>query len=89
MQHPAEFGRLVAQGYREIIATHTSLVGKKVVVADLDNTLWKGEIGEGQVEHFLEGQRTLKELRRKGVLLAVNSKNDAKNVHWDEPPQSG
>ena len=83
MQHPAEFGRLIAQGYREIITTHTSLVGKKVVVTDLDNTLWKGEIGEGQIEHFLQGQRILKELRRKGVLLAVNSKNDAKNVRWD------
>jgi FkbH-like protein len=83
IQHPAEFGRLVAHGYRDILAAYTSLFGKKVVVADLDNTLWKGEIGEGKVEHFVEGQRTLKELRRKGVLLAVNSKNDAKNVHWD------
>ena len=61
---------------------HADLVGKKVVVCDLDNTLWKGEIGEGKVEHFLDAQRTLKELRKKGVLLTVNSKNDPRNVHW-------
>ena len=82
IQHPAEFGRLVAQYYREIIAARTALFGKKVVVTDLDNTLWKGEIGEGKVEHFREYQRTLKALRTKGVLLAVNSKNDSRNVHW-------
>jgi FkbH-like protein len=83
IQHPAEFGRLVAERYREIIAAHTDLHGKKVVVTDLDNTLWEGEIGEGKVQHFLERQRTLKELRRKGVLLTVNSKNDPRNIHWD------
>ncbi len=83
IQHPAELGRLVADRYREILAAHTDLVGKKVIVCDLDNTLWKGEIGEGAVEHFVGVQRTLKELRRKGVLLAVNSKNDPRNVRWD------
>ena len=83
IQHPAELGRLVAQHYREILATHADLVGKKVVVCDLDNTLWRGEIGEGKVDHFPGAQRTLKELRRKGVLLTVNSKNDARNVRWD------
>jgi FkbH-like protein len=82
LQHPAELGRLLADRYREVLATHADLVGKKVLVCDLDNTLWKGEIGEGAVEHFLDVQRTIKELRRKGVLLAVNSKNDPRNVHW-------
>ncbi len=83
IQHPAELGRLVADRYREVLAAHADLVGKKVLVCDLDNTLWKGEIGEGAVEHFLDLQRTIGELRRKGVLLAVNSKNDPRNVHWD------
>jgi FkbH-like protein len=83
LQHPAEFGRVVAQRYREIIAVHTCLLGKKVVVVDLDNTLWRGEIGEGKVVHFVEIQHTLKELRRKGIVLAVNSKNDPKNVSWE------
>jgi FkbH-like protein len=83
VQHPAELGRLLADRYREVFAAHADLVGKKVIVCDLDNTLWKGEIGEGAVEHFVELQRTLKELRHKGVLLAVNSKNDPRNVRWD------
>jgi FkbH-like protein len=83
IQHPAELGRLVADRYREILAVHADLVGKKVLVCDLDNTLWKGEIGEGAVEHFGDVQRSLKELRRKGVLLAINSKNDPRNVRWD------
>ncbi len=83
IQHPAELGRLLADHYREILATHADLVGKKVIVCDLDNTLWKGEIGEGAVEHDVGIQGTLKELRRKGVLLAINSKNDPRNVRWD------
>ena len=83
VQHPAELGRQVALSYREILTAHASLMGKKVVVCDLDNTLWKGEIGEGAVEHFIRPQAILKELRRRGVLLTINSKNDPKNVHWD------
>ena len=83
IQHPGELGRLLADHYREILAAHADLVGKKVIVCDLDNTLWKGEIGEGAVEHVVDIQGTLKELRRKGVLLAINSKNDPRNVRWD------
>ncbi len=83
IQHPAEMGRQVADSYRDILATHADLAGKKVVVCDLDNTLWKGEIGEGTVEHFASIQGVLLALRQKGVLLAVNSKNDPRNVRWD------
>ena len=83
IQHPMQLGRLLADRYRDIMAVHADLVGKKILVCDLDNTLWKGEIGEGDVEHFVDVQRTLKELRRKGVLLAINSKNDPRNVRWD------
>ena len=82
LQHPTELGRVIADRYREVLAVHANLISKKVVVCDLDNTLWNGEIGEGPVKHFVEPQRTLKELRRKGILLTVNSKNDARNVHW-------
>ena len=82
LQHPAELGRLIAKHYCEILVTHADLVGQKVIVCDLDNTLWRGEIGEGKIEHFLDAQRTLRELRRKGILLTVNSKNDPRNVHW-------
>ena len=83
IQHPAELGRLVAYRYHDILVTQADLMGKKVVVCDLDNTLWNGEIGEGSVEHLVEYQRILKKLRHKGVLLTVNSKNDPRNVHWE------
>ena len=61
---------------------------RKVVVCDLDNTLWGGVIGEDGLagikiggsspegEAYLELQRYLKELRSRGVLLAVASKNN-------------
>ncbi len=62
--------------------------GRRLVALDLDNTLWGGvvgddgvdgiEIGEGSAtgEAFKALQRYLLELRARGVLLAVCSKND-------------
>jgi len=61
---------------------------KKVLVLDLDNTLWGGVVGDlgaggvrvgqgsGEGEAFLAFQRYAKELRDRGVILAVCSKND-------------
>lgn len=60
---------------------------KKCVVLDLDNTLWGGvigddgldgiELGELGVGHaFSEFQLWLKELKRRGILLCVCSKNN-------------
>jgi len=61
---------------------------RKVLVLDLDNTLWGGAIGddglEGIVlgngsamgEAFLAVQRMALDLRKAGILLAVASKND-------------
>ena len=60
----------------------------KVLVSDLDNTLWGGVVGEdllggirigppsAEGEGFVELQRYLKELKQRGVLLAVCSKNN-------------
>ena len=61
---------------------------KKVVVVDLDNTLWGGIVGEvgadgivlGETpegEAYLAFQRYLKGLAERGILLAVSSKNEA------------
>lgn len=82
LQHPAVFGRTIAERYRELIVAHTWFGKKKIVVCDLDNTLWDGVIGEGEVAHYAERQQTLKKLKEKGVVLAITSKNDPKNVHW-------
>ncbi len=62
--------------------------GKKVLVLDLDNTLWGGVIGDDGPdgiklgpgspagEAFLDWQRYIKGLAERGVILAVCSKND-------------
>ncbi|MBF0381661.1 MAG: HAD-IIIC family phosphatase [Magnetococcales bacterium] len=64
---------------------------RKCLVLDLDNTLWGGVIGDdglegimldqgnAQGEAFLAIQRTALNLRNRGIVLAVCSKNDEKN----------
>jgi FkbH-like protein len=58
----------------------------KAVVVDLDNTLWGGVVGDDGLEHiqigdlgigraFSELQAWLKQLKERGILLAVCSKN--------------
>jgi len=65
---------------------------KKCLVLDLDNTLWGGVIGDDglkgirigketpEAEAYTEFQRYVKELKERGVLLAVCSKNDETNA---------
>jgi FkbH-like protein len=84
LQHPAILGRLFSEQYVDLIYANALLLKKKVVVCDLDNTLWEGVIGEGTVKHFHARQQALKALKSKGVVLAINSKNDPANVHWRE-----
>jgi len=62
--------------------------GKKVVVCDLDNTLWGGVVGDDGPQNIKLGapdpvgecfqtfQEALKGLRSRGILLAISSKND-------------
>lgn len=61
---------------------------KKCLVLDLDNTLWGGVIGDDGVENiqlghetpaaeaYTEFQRYVLELKQRGVILAICSKND-------------
>ncbi len=60
---------------------------KKCIVLDLDNTLWGGVVGEDGWENLQIGnlgvgkafvcfQKYLKELKDRGILLAIVSKND-------------
>jgi FkbH-like protein len=81
--HPSVLGQKIAHTYETAISAQL-LAKKKVFVTDLDNTLWKGTIGDGAVEHFADRQKTLKRLRQKGFLLAISSKNEAENVSWIE-----
>ena len=78
---------LVAQN---IVDVALSIRGRavKCVVLDLDNTLWGGVIGDdgvdgialsahGDGESFHEFQSFLLELQKRGILLAVSSKNNS------------
>ncbi len=74
----------------QIISFVRSASGKtrKLIILDLDNTLWGGILGEIGWENLKLGgldaigeafvlfQRQLKTLRKRGILLAIASKND-------------
>jgi len=65
---------------------------KKVLVLDLDNTLWGGVIGDDGAEGieignetpiaevYSELQKYVKNLKKRGIVLAVCSKNDLSNA---------
>tara|TARA_S200000501_G_scaffold376862_1_gene433154 strand:+ start:5095 stop:6879 length:1785 start_codon:yes stop_codon:yes gene_type:complete len=74
---------------------------KKCLVLDLDNTLWGGIIGEDKLggiklgnnypgNVYLEIQKTIKEIGKTGVLLAINSKNNFKDAEevFEKHPNS-
>ncbi|MBI4404078.1 MAG: HAD-IIIC family phosphatase [Deltaproteobacteria bacterium] len=92
-KQPAEFNFLVELA-KEVVHTYLSVKSgpKKILVADADNTLWGGVIGDdglsgidiGRVsprgEAFIEFQVYLKKLRERGVLLGLCSKNNIETV---------
>lgn len=83
-QHTVALSRRIASEYRARISAVGHLLRKKLVVCDLDNTLWDGVIGEGTVSHFEDRQKSLKRLKdHAGVVLSISSKNDPKNVSFD------
>lgn len=82
--HPSRFGPVLAEEYADVLSS-VALLGKaKVLLVDLDNTLWQGVMAEGDVVHDREGQRLLKQLREAGVLLVALSKNDPSSIRWEE-----
>jgi FkbH-like protein len=82
-QSIALYGDMVAR----IVAAQRGL-SKKCLVFDLDNTLWGGVVGDDGLEGIILGegsavgeahlalQRYAKQLKERGVILAVCSKND-------------
>jgi FkbH-like protein len=91
-QHPA-VGALpaLAEAYMSHVRPVLGL-SRKVLVTDLDNTLWRGVIGEDGLdgiaigpgtpegEAYLQLQQYLLELKRRGILLAVCSKNNPEDA---------
>jgi FkbH-like protein len=65
---------------------------RKCLVLDLDNTIWGGVLGEegpegievgpggAMAEAFLEFQRAIAMLKGRGIMLAINSKNNEEDV---------
>jgi len=85
-----EYLPLVANNIVKIALANAGQVVKCVVV-DLDNTLWGGVVGDdgphgiqvgahGDGEAYYRLQSFLRELKKRGVLLAVCSKNDHANA---------
>jgi FkbH-like protein len=87
-QHPAtEALPEIAEAYMSHVRAVLGLT-RKVLVTDLDNTLWSGVIGEDGLdgiglgpgkpegEAHLDLQKYLLDLKRRGILLAVCSKNN-------------
>lgn len=67
------------------------LMRKKVLVLDLDNTIWGGVIGEDGVDGIVldaahqgaiyqDAQKEIKKIQKQGILLAIASKNNLEDV---------
>ncbi|MHA1983767.1 MAG: HAD-IIIC family phosphatase, partial [Candidatus Hodarchaeales archaeon] len=92
------FGTLLSKEYAGFIKAQKNL-SKKCIVLDLDNTLWGGIIGEDGMDgiklntnspgnEFVDFQRLLLSYYHRGIILAINSKNnfdDAIQVIRDHP----
>jgi FkbH-like protein len=88
--HPVELSIVVAMQIAGYLSAALRLAGRKVIVCDLDNTLWDGVIGEGLgVRHCRNRQRILKDLKARGIILAICSKNNPENVKWINSVLSG
>jgi FkbH-like protein len=88
--HPAELSVVVAKQIAHYVSASQRLAGKKAIICDLDNTLWDGLIGEGiGVRHCRNRQRVLRDLKARGIVLAICSKNDPANVRWVDSVLTG
>jgi FkbH-like protein len=80
----------LARAYARLLGLVAN-IRRKCVVLDLDNTLWGGVVGEDGwqgirlgVEYpgsaYVALQRALRDLHRRGILLAIASKNEQSDV---------
>lgn len=86
MAFSIDFFPYMAKGAVDIVQA-VSGASRKCLILDLDNTLWGGIIGDDGVENiqvgdleqgkaFTELQYWARELERRGIMLAICSKND-------------
>jgi FkbH-like protein len=97
--HSTEVLPFIGKNYVDMIKASQGKI-KKCLILDLDNTLWGGVIGDdgmegiqignlGIGETFSRFQMWIKQLKNRGIILAVCSKNEEKaalepfNIHPD------
>jgi FkbH-like protein len=98
IRYTAKMFDLLAETIKRAIDAHAQKT-RKVLVLDLDNTLWGGIVGElgplgialsedGAGRCYRDFQRALKAIRNTGVLLVASSKNNAADVDevFDQNP---
>jgi FkbH-like protein len=90
IRYTARMFDALADTIRRALAAHGQR-SRKVLILDLDNTLWGGIVGElgpsgvalgedGSGRCYRDFQRALKALQKTGVLLAITSKNNEADV---------
>ncbi|HET7849013.1 MAG TPA: HAD-IIIC family phosphatase [Pseudolabrys sp.] len=90
IRYTARMFELLGGVIRGALAAHAQQ-SRKVLILDLDNTLWGGIVGEagchgialgddGAARCYRDFQRSLKALQRTGVLLVIASKNNEADV---------
>lgn len=90
IKHSRQGFLVLAKEMKNVLSCLRGLT-KKVLILDVDNTLWGGVAGEEGWQHiqvsqegtgrvFLDFQKKIKQLQQTGVLLALCSKNNEKDV---------
>lgn len=82
--HTAYFGDYLSEVYLDYATAFARLRRAKALCIDFDNTLWRGVMGDEEVEHWPERQRLLIQLRDSGILLIALSKNSESSIRWKE-----
>jgi FkbH-like protein len=91
--HLSSFGLSIVANSINKVLNHLNSQPSKVLVLDCDNTLWNGVIGEDGIagvnlgsdgigQAFVDFQHEIKNIKRKGFILAIASKNNESDV-WD------
>ncbi len=86
-----EFYAAIWSELRSMLTTATQTDSVKLVIIDLDDTLWRGIVAEEGIRYAaLEGYplgfiEALQFLKRRGIMLAIASKNDESKILevWD------
>ena len=91
IRYSLDYQKYVAQKIQPILSAMV-VPSRKLIICDLDNTLWGGVVGDDGInnlkiggndpigEAHLQLQKELKTLNNRGILLAISSKNDSETA---------